>query len=64
MVDVLKAVKEASKNISTVCSIDLNCRLEEDETAPAIEYAREAGFFVSLNGKTNVGLGRPLAKEV
>ena len=64
VVDVLKAVKEASKNISTVCSIDLNCRLEEDETAPAIEYAREAGFFVSLNGKTNVGLGRPLAKEV
>ena len=64
VVDVPKAVKEASKNISTVCSIDLNCRLEEDETAPAIEYAREAGFFVSLNGKTNVGLGRPLAKEV
>jgi hypothetical protein len=35
----------------------------EDGTIPTEELARRAGFTPSLNGKTNVGLGRPLAKE-
>lgn len=60
---VLETVREASKKINTVCSVDLACRLEPDESCPAAILAENAGFKLSLNGKTNVGLGRPLAKE-
>ena len=61
---VLEAIKEASHKINTVCSVDLACKLEPDESCPAAILAEQVGFRLSLNGKTNVGLGRPLAKEV
>lgn len=61
---VLDAINEAQKKLSTVCSVDLACRLEPDGSCPAAIIARESGYKLSLNGKTNVGLGRPLAKEV
>lgn len=60
---VLGAITEAQKKLSTVCSVDLACRLEPDGSCPAAIIAREHGYKLSLNGKTNVGLGRPLAKE-
>lgn len=60
---VFDALKEAQKNISTVFSVDLACLLEPDESCPAAIIAAEAGYKLSLNGKTNVGLGRPLFKE-
>lgn len=60
---VLEALKEAQTRINTVFSLDLSCRLEPDGSCPAAILARENGFKLSLNGKTNVGLGKPLAKE-
>lgn len=63
IVPVLEKLKEVIPEIDTVFSLDLACRLEEDGSNPAVELARKAGFTPSLNGKTNVGLGRPLAKE-
>ena len=60
---VLDALREVQTRIHTVCSVDLACRLESDESCPAVDLARAAGYVLSQNGKTNVGLGRPLAKE-
>jgi len=63
IVPVLENLKEVIPEIDTVFSLDLACRLEKDGSNPAVRLAREAGFTPSINGKTNVGLGRPLAKE-
>jgi len=60
---VLEKVRQVAAEVDTVFSVDLSCRVEPDNTVPAEEIARRAGFIPSLNGKTNVGLGRPLAKE-
>ncbi|MFZ7101561.1 MAG: DUF362 domain-containing protein [Peptococcaceae bacterium] len=60
---VLERLQTVIPEIDTVFSLDLACRLEEDGCNPAIERAEEAGFRCTFNGKTNVGLGRPLAKE-
>ena len=62
--EVLSAIKEVSKELDTVFSLDLAGRLEEDNTLPAAEIARSIGFDPSINGKTNLGLGRPKAKGV
>ncbi|MGI6365509.1 MAG: 4Fe-4S dicluster-binding protein [Bacillota bacterium] len=63
VVPALEVIRDVSTEISTVFSLDLACRLEPDGRNPAVELANKAGFRCSLNGKTNVGLGRPLAKE-
>lgn len=60
--EVFAALKEVTPLIDTVYSLDLACRLE-DGFNPVVKLAEEAGFKVSINGKTNVGLGKPLAKE-
>ena len=63
VVQALETIRDISTEIDTVFSLDLACRLEADGTNPVTALAAEAGFTCSLNGKTNVGLGRPLAKE-
>jgi NAD-dependent dihydropyrimidine dehydrogenase PreA subunit len=63
VVPILEAIKKVAKEIDTVFSLDICSRVAEDGTIPTEELARRAGFTPSLNGKTNVGLGRPLAKE-
>lgn len=60
---VLAKLKEAAPEADTVFSLGLSCRLQRDGSNPVERLARQAGFVVSINGKTNVGLGRPLAGE-
>ncbi|MDT8903234.1 4Fe-4S binding protein [Anaeroselena agilis] len=60
----LTAIKQVAPELDTVFSLDLASRMSADNTVPTAEIARQVGFEPSLNGKTNVGLGRPLAKEV
>ncbi len=59
----LTAIKQVAPKLDTVFSLDLASRMSADNTVPTAEIARTVGFEPSLNGKTNVGLGRPLAKE-
>ena len=59
---VLKTFQEAVKKIETVCSVDLADLVEADETVPAEKMLDEMGIFHRINGKTNVGLGRPKYK--
>jgi ferredoxin len=55
--EILKAV---SLQIETVFSLDLATRMASDGSVPTDFYVRQAGLAVAPNGKTNVGLGRPL----
>jgi len=61
--EVLEAVKEVSAKIDTVFSLDLITRVDPDGSVPTDAVVRAAGFTPRPNTKTNVGLGRPLAKE-
>ncbi|RPI09124.1 MAG: 4Fe-4S ferredoxin [Zetaproteobacteria bacterium] len=59
--EVLSVLDRVSREIDTVFSGDIIARVGEDGSVP---YAREIaarGRFLSINGKSNVGLGRPLA---
>lgn len=61
--DIVAVVKTVSRQISTVCSFDLTARVDPDGTVPAFELARTAGVSPTINGKTNVGLGKPFFEE-
>ena len=54
-------LKEASREINTVFSVDIinKCR---GGRIPFKTVVEEAGFKIRMNGKTNVGLGRPLVE--
>ncbi len=58
--DVLRILEEASKEIGTVFSLCVVNRYS-DRGVPFKETMEAAGYVPRINGKTNVGLGRPLA---
>lgn len=60
--EVFTAVKEITREIDTVFSLDLICKVALDESIPILKEIEEAGLFRSINGKINVGLGRPFYK--
>lgn len=64
--EVLAAVEAIAAEIETVFSLDLICKVADDKSLPILDKLKEAGLTPSLNGKVNVGLGRPLyqAREV
>jgi NAD-dependent dihydropyrimidine dehydrogenase PreA subunit len=57
---VFSVVKEVAREIDTVFSLDLICKVGSDGSIPIIDEVGKAGLVQSLNGKVNVGLGRPL----
>lgn len=61
--DVFRALKEVTPQLNTLYSLDLASRLDEEGNNPVLVYAEEAGLPISIDGKTNVGLGKPLFKE-
>ena len=58
--ELLKVLKDVSMQINTVFSLCLASRLGEDEVIPTQKILKELGIWFAPNGKTNVGLGRPL----
>ena len=58
---VLMALTEVAKEVDTVFSLCLICRVdEENNTIPARKIIDELGFDVDItSAKTNLGLGRP-----
>jgi len=58
-VEVIEALKELAKQVDTVFSVDIICKCK-DGAIPVKPLLEEAGIRVRINGKTNVGLGRPL----
>lgn len=60
---VIKALKEAATQIETVFSLTLSTRLKDDGTASCEKVLKDLDVPFYINGKTNVGLGRPLFEE-
>lgn len=60
---VIKALRDVAPKIDSVFSLTISTRLEEDGSAPCVEVLNKLGVPLYIDGKTNVGLGRPLFKE-
>jgi ferredoxin len=60
---ILAALRRAAGEIESVISAGIAGRCDPDGSVPYAEMARASGFNLSLNGKTNLGLGRPLFAE-
>jgi hypothetical protein len=58
---VLARMKEIAQQIDTVFAVDLISVVNEDGSIPTVPIAGSLGLEPSIAGKTNVGLGRPLA---
>ena len=59
---VLKSLPESTQKIDTVCSVVMADLVEPDESVPLEKTLTELGIFHRINGKTNIGLGRPKFK--
>ena len=58
---VLSCLQKIAPDVASVFTVDLISVVEKDGSTPAKDIAEEIGIPVSINGKVNVGLGRPLA---
>ena len=58
---VLRRLKRVSDELETVCSLDVISRVGPDGSV--LIEALVGNFPLSVNGKTNCGLGKPLAVE-
>ncbi|MDR3563938.1 MAG: 4Fe-4S binding protein [Negativicutes bacterium] len=59
----LNRIQEVTDDLDTVYSLDICSTVAEDGSIPHEKIIAELGMWQSPNGKTNIGLGRPLAKE-
>ncbi len=59
--DVMNALKEAAKEVDTVFSVECINRADPDGSYPLRKLLNEMGIPHYINGKQNVGLGRPKA---
>ncbi len=59
----LAALEKVQHEIDTVMSVGVASRCLSDGTIPHEEWVRTAGYALSSNGKTNLGLGKPLFRE-
>ena len=60
-VELLELLKKVVKEMDTVISVDIVSKCEEGEI-PIRPMLEKAGIRVRINGKTNIGLGRPLIR--
>jgi len=61
--EFLKALENLHKEMDTVISVGVASRCLPDRSVPHEDWVKKAGYRLSPNGKTNIGLGRPLYKE-
>ena len=61
--DYLKTLDKIQGESDAVFSVGVASKCLPDGSVPHEKWVREAGYKLSLNGKTNLGLGRPLFKE-
>ncbi|MGZ3560182.1 MAG: 4Fe-4S ferredoxin, partial [Thermodesulfobacteriota bacterium] len=61
--EFLHTLEKIQKEVDTVISVGVASKCLSDGTIPHEVWVRKAGYAVSLNGKTNIGLGRPLFQE-
>jgi ferredoxin len=61
--DFLRALEKVQREIDTAISVGVASRCLPDGTIPHEEWVRKAGYPLSPNGKTNLGLGKPRFQE-
>jgi ferredoxin len=61
--EFLHVLEKVSKEVDTVISVGVASKCLPDGTIPHEEWVKKAGYKLSVNGKTNIGLGRPLFRE-
>lgn len=59
--NVLRCLQEVATEVESVFVVDLISVVDEDGTTWAEKMTKGIGIPLSINGKVNVGLGRPLA---
>jgi len=55
---VLETLREATKQIDTVCSVEIMDLVDSNDEVPMEKMLKKLGICYRINGKTNVGLGR------
>ena len=61
--EFIQALEKVQHEVDTVISLGVASKCLPDGSIPHQEWVRKAGCTLSPNGKTNIGLGRPLFKE-
>lgn len=61
--EFLQALEGIQKEIDTLISVGVASRCLADGSLPHEAWVIKAGYKLSPNGKTNIGLGRPLFRE-
>lgn len=61
--EVLRKAQEVAATMETVFSVDLICKVKPDGSIPVIPFINNLGIQLSVNGKNNLGLGKPLFLE-
>jgi hypothetical protein len=59
--DIINSLKAVSQEVDTVFSVECINRADPDGSYPLRQMLNEMGIPHYINGKQNVGLGRPLA---
>jgi ferredoxin len=60
---ILQCLDNVQGQLNTVFSVNLVCKVMPDETIPVEQIMDEVGMPLSINGKHNVGFGRPFFME-
>lgn len=60
---IINRLKEVEPQLDTVFSLGIISKVAPDGSYPHVKVIQDLGLWISPNGKNNVGLGRPLAKE-
>jgi ferredoxin len=61
--DFLHVMHEIQNKVDTVMAVGISSRCLPDGTIPHEEWVKKAGYTLSSNAKTNLGLGRPLFRD-
>jgi hypothetical protein len=62
--DYLRILEEVQSETDAVFSVGVASKCLPDGSIPHEKWVKAAGYTLSPNGKTNLGLGRPLFQEV
>lgn len=60
---VLKTIYRTAETLDCFLSLDICSKVDKDGNLPHMEIVKKMNVWCSLNGKTNVGLGRPLYQD-
>lgn len=61
--NIISRLREVEPHLDTVFSLGIISKVAADGSFPHVKVIQDLGLWMSPNGKNNVGLGRPLAKE-